>query len=98
MQVKWGHTIPVEVYDITKYGFKLRIHGKEYYLEREIYRWFLNATDEEILNVSADYDDPDDHGDHLCWGLLNVDLGTKDLEDPTRFKYIPKIPGKAWIG
>jgi hypothetical protein len=92
--------IPIEVYDITNVGFKLRIHGREYYLEREIFRWFLNASDEEILDVTA-YPNPFDdvHGDQLSWGLLNVDLGTKSLENPDRFyKHMPKETGRAWVG
>jgi hypothetical protein len=96
MAQNWMQPIPIEVYDITKEGFKLRIHRKEYYLEREIFRWFLNATDEEILDVVA-YpcvpDTPDYRGDHLSWGLLNVDLRTGTLENPELFlKYLPKEP------
>jgi len=89
MTKNWLQPIPLKVYDITDKGFKICIHGKEYYLEREVYRWFLNATDEEILDVVAYPGDPNDHGDQLSWGLLNEDLGLKDLEDSERFfKYL----------
>lgn len=38
-----------EVLNISKHGFWLMIHGREYYLPFEDFPWFRNATIGEIL-------------------------------------------------
>ena len=74
----------VKVYDITAEGFWVETYKEKYYIARKDFPWFLDATDEEILDVSICLDDPD-HGDILTWGAsgLNTDLFTKDIADPS---------------
>ena len=74
----------VKVSDITADGFWIETYKEKYYISRKDFPWFLDATDEEILDVSICLDDPD-HGDILICGAsnLNVDLFTKDIADPS---------------
>lgn len=91
------HRRMAKVFDVTLEGFQLRTFNREYYVSREKFHWFKNATQQKIQNVilfPCDYDDPLDdyqtcydgtpgdyldHGDHLRWELLDVDLGTNDI-------------------
>ena len=79
--------IPIHISDITKKGFNLHIHGIILYIAREVYPWFLGASDSEIFDVTAFPGDPEDHGDWLRWKSLDVELGLNDIE---RLKYFPE--------
>ncbi len=99
---KKKHRCEVKVFDITAEGFRLKTFNKEYYVSREKFHWFKNASVRQIQDVvlsPCDYDDPaddweygddaypegyPDHGDHLRWESLDIDLGTNDFEYPER--------------
>ena len=58
---KKKHRREVKISDITAEGFRLRTFNKEYYVSREQYPWFKNATALQIQNVvlvPCSYDDP----------------------------------------
>lgn len=68
------------VSDITEKGFWLHTPRKDYYLSRKNFKWFQNATDEEIRNVTVYLDVDDYHGDGLSWSLLDLDIGTNQVD------------------
>jgi hypothetical protein len=74
------------VSEITPEGFKLNVWGKRYtkvyQVSRELFAWFLGATDEELTDVGAGKWFDSDHGYPLCWHKLDVDLGTLDFDHP----------------
>jgi hypothetical protein len=80
--------IPVRVSEITTEGFWVHTPKKDYFISRKEFTWFVTATDEEIQDVviyPAPEDDDyfaNDHGDHLRWKSLDIDLGTHTIEHP----------------
>ena len=79
----------VKVSDITEAGFRLRTFDRDYYISRTEFPWFKGASNQEIQNVilvpcdDGNWDG-EDHGDHLRWEALDVDLGINDIERLTR--------------
>jgi len=76
----------VKVSDITPEGFRLRTFGEEYYISREKYPRFKDATHREIQDVrlfpcSTNLCESEDRFDHLRWESLGVDLGIR-LSEP----------------
>jgi hypothetical protein len=82
------------VSDITEQGFTLHVYGRVYDIDavydktfnvsRDLFAWFLGATDDELKDVTAfpgDIDD-DEHGHCLHWEKLDVTLGHLDFEHP----------------
>jgi hypothetical protein len=74
--------VEVEVLNISKHGFWLMVHGREYYLPFDDFPWFRNATIAEILAVEQP------QPDHLCWPALDVDLHLDSLQHPERYPLI----------
>jgi len=84
----------VKIYGITPEGFQLRTFNRDYYVSRDTFAWFLDASDNEIRDVTlfpCMCCDPlncrcnDDHpGDHFRWERLDVDLCTWDFEYPEK--------------
>ena len=72
----------VEVLNISKHGFWLMIHGREYYLPFDDFPWFRNATIGEILAVELL------RPDHLYWPALDVDLHLDSVQHPERYPLI----------
>jgi len=108
---KKKHRCEVRISEITNEGFRLRTFNRDYYVPRNIYHWFKNATHRQIQDVvlvPCVHNDPaddwqfiddsypaghnpppegyPDHGDHLRWESLDVDLGTNDFEYPDRIE------------
>jgi len=77
----------VKVSRITAEGFWLHTYKKDYYVSRKLFPWFRNATVSQIQKVKMEWiDDPEfpcEHGDMIYWPLLNIDLGTADIERKT---------------
>ena len=61
-------TSHTEVLNIDAHGLWLYAQGKEYFLPYAEFPWFKNATVADILNVELQ------HGFHLYWPTLDVDL------------------------
>lgn len=68
--------VQAEALNISKHGFWLKIHDREYYLAFDDFPWFRNATIAEILAVELP------QPDHLYWPALDVDLHLDSLEHP----------------
>ena len=80
----------VKVSEITKDGFRLRTYNRDYYVSREKYPWFKDATHREIQDVklfpcTLCPCEPDEPCDRLRWHLLDVDLGIHSFEYPELF-------------
>jgi hypothetical protein len=69
----------VEVMNISIHGMWLYVNGTEYFLPYEEYPWFKDARLSEIHNVQLQ------HGDHLYWPRLDVDLSVSSLEHPEKY-------------
>jgi hypothetical protein len=72
----------VEVLNISKHGFWLMIHSREYYLPFDDFPWFRNATIGEILAVELL------RPAHLYWPALDVDLHLDSLQHPEQYPLI----------
>ena len=68
-------TSQVEVLNIDVHGIWLYAQGKEYFLPHDEFPWFKDAIVADILNVELQ------HGFHLYWPALDVDLDLHSLED-----------------
>ena len=68
-------TSRTEVLNIDAHGIWLYAQGKEYSLPYDGFPWFKNATVADILNVELQ------HGFHLYWPTLDVDLDLHSLQD-----------------
>ncbi|MBI1319899.1 MAG: DUF2442 domain-containing protein [Candidatus Hydrogenedens sp.] len=77
-------TSGVEVTNIGPHGFWLLVSDREYLLPYESYPWFKKATIEQILDVRLE------HGCHLHWPSLDVDLSIEILEHPEAFPLISR--------
>ena len=70
---------PVEVTHINGHGLWLMVKDREYFLPYEEFPWFRDAKVGDVLNVCLN------HGSHLHWPALDVDLCVESLEKPEAF-------------
>jgi hypothetical protein len=77
--LKHGESILVSVENITPFGIRLFIAGKEYFLSYKDYPYFKDQTLSSIQNVQLL------HGYHLYWPDLDVDLEIDNLEHPEKY-------------
>ena len=88
-----------KISDVTTEGFRLRTFNKNYYIVREKYPWFKDATQREIQSVvffPCWHDDPSDcscDGDIFHWVMLDVILTTRCIEHPERFLRATSVRG-----
>jgi hypothetical protein len=75
-------TSGVEIVQITPFGIWIDIDGKEYFLDRDNYPWFLKASVEKISNIIRD------ESGNLHWPDLDVDLEIESLENPEEYPLI----------
>jgi len=65
----------IQISQITKDGFWLHNNEHSFYVSRKRYPWFLDATNNEIMNVRKVRDlTGDDHGDMFVWDSLDIEL------------------------
>jgi len=69
----------IEVLNISKHGFWLLVHGREYFLPFELFPWFKDVSISLIFNVEL----PQPH--HLYWPDLDVDLELESIESPEKY-------------
>ena len=75
----------VRISQITEDGFCLHNNGKDFYVARKKYPWFLDATEKEIRDVRKVRDlIGDDHGDMFVWDSLDIELSTSVFEFPDK--------------
>jgi len=70
------------VTNISGAGFWLFVGDREYFLPYDKFPWFREAKIAEILDVELQ------HGFHLHWPKLDVDLEIASLEAPEQFPLI----------
>ncbi len=75
-------TSNLEVTDISRQGFRLRIDGRELFLAFEDFPWFRGASSSKIRHVERVNED------HLSWPDLDVDLSVESIEHPERFPLV----------
>ena len=73
------NTSSVEIQNISEHGFWLFVKGKEYFLPFESYPWFKEVKVSEIQNVYLN------HGHHLNWPSLDIDLELESIENPEKY-------------
>lgn len=69
----------VEVLNISKHGFWLFVHNREYYLPFETFPWFKDAKISSILHVELV------HSHHLYWPDLDIDIHLESIESPEKY-------------
>ena len=75
-------TSEVEVTHISSNGIWLLLEDKEFFLPYVDFPWFQNARLAEIQDVELQ------HGFHLHWPKLDVDLAVEQIADPVNFPLI----------
>ncbi|WP_139556688.1 DUF2442 domain-containing protein [Methylotetracoccus oryzae] len=78
-------TSPVEVTNISRFGFWLMLEDEELFLPFSNFPWFEDATVRRILNVELQ------SSNHLYWPELDVDLAVESIRYPDRFPLVSKI-------
>lgn len=63
-------------------GFWLRVSDTDYFMSFRRFPLFRHATDEAIKSIEVRRREPDDPDGEfwIYWDMLNVDLGTKQIE------------------
>ena len=77
--LKSGKSILVSVENITPHGIWMYIKGREYFLDYASFPFFKNQTLKSIHNVRLQ------HGYHLRWPDLDVDLDIDNLKNPEKY-------------
>ena len=78
------NTSAAEVSNISAHGFWLLVQDKEYFLSFDENPWFKDATVSQILHVDLQ------HGHHLHWPDLDVDIELESLDSPGKYPLIYK--------
>lgn len=76
------NTSAAEVQGLSAHGLWLRVKDKEYFLSYEDYPWFAGAKVQDVFRVELQ------HGRHLYWPELDVDLDTDILEHPEAYPLV----------
>ena len=74
----------LEVTNISSHGFWILVVRREYFVDFEGHPWFREATVAQILDVRLE------HGHHLHWPGLDVDLDVEGLEKPEKYTLVYK--------
>jgi hypothetical protein len=77
----------VEVTNISTHGLWVLVGDREYFLSYQDYPWFKDAKVSDIVNLQLN------HGRHLLWPSLDVDLCLDCLENPDRYPLIADNSG-----
>ncbi|MDD5267816.1 MAG: DUF2442 domain-containing protein [Methylococcales bacterium] len=72
-------TSPVEVTNISKYGFWLLLGDEELFLPFSEFPWFRDANVANILHVELP------SSNHLYWPDLDIDLAVESIRHPEQF-------------
>jgi hypothetical protein len=72
----------VEVQSISQTGIWLFVIDKEYFLPFKEFPWFKNAKVSDVQTVKLN------HGHHLHWPKLDLDLELESIENPSKY---PKL-------
>ena len=83
--------VDAEVVSISPHGLWLALADREYQLPFDHFPWFRDATVAQIGHVVVE------HGTHLRWPDLDVDLDLESIEHPERFPLMSRV-GTAELG
>ena len=75
---KVNAVIPVNISEITDNGFRLQVLNRDYYLTRERYPYFSDATEAEIRDVVLKWEN------RLHWEALDLDFTLEVLDHPEK--------------
>ena len=78
-------TSPVEVTNISKYGFWLLLGDEELFLPFSEFPWFRETTVGKILHVELP------SSNHLYWPELDIDLAVESIRHPEQFSLISHV-------
>lgn len=81
-----GARTSAEVLGLTPHALWVLVAGKEYMLDFVRFPWFRAATIAEVCDLTVE------HGYHLHWPQLDVDLHLDSVEHPERFPLVSKAP------
>ena len=73
-----------EVTHISRNGFWLLLKEEELLVPFTEFRWFLDATVEQIMTV--EWPTPG----HLFWPLLDIDLSVDSIRNPSAFPMVSR--------
>lgn len=76
---------PVEVTNISQYGFWLLLGDEELFLPFSEFPWFRNAAVGKILHVEHS------SSNHLYWPELDIDLAIESIRQPVQFPLVSQI-------
>jgi hypothetical protein len=78
-------TSPVEVTNISKYGFWLLLGDEELFLPFSEFPWFRDASIGKILQVELP------SSNHLYWPELDIDLSVESIRHPEQFPLVSHV-------
>lgn len=78
-------TSPVEVTNISKYGFWLLLGDEELFLPFSEFPWFRDANVGKILHVELP------SSNHLYWPDLDIDLAVESIRHPEQFPLVSHV-------
>jgi len=76
---------PVEVTNISKYGFWLLLGDEEFFLPFSEFPWFRDAPVGKILQVELP------SSNHLYWPELDIDLAVESVRHPEQFPLVSSV-------
>ena len=76
---------PVEVTNISKYGFWLLLGDEELFLPFSEFPWFRDANVAKILHVELP------SSNHLYWPELDIDLAVESIRHPEQFPLVSHV-------
>lgn len=79
-RVENRHRAVVSVSQVTVEGFWLHTFRGDFYVSREKFHWFKNATDKEIRDVSVILCTYDANDDGLEWSTLDLHFRIADFD------------------
>jgi hypothetical protein len=78
-------TSPIEVTNISKYGFWLLLGDEELFLPFSEFPWFQDANVAKILHVELP------SSNHLYWPELDIDLAVESIRHPEQFPLVNHV-------
>jgi hypothetical protein len=82
-------TLGVEVVNVSRQGFWLRLGPRELFVPFSLFPWFLDAPIGKLMDVRML------HAGHLNWPGLDVDLTVESIEDPDRYPLVTRATSRV---
>ena len=86
-----GNGTSVEVVNVSRDGFMLRVGRKKRSVRFDDFPWFRNASIAQIKDVTL----PSPH--HLHWPALDIDLAVESLDHPERYPLVSRAPSTVVV-